>query len=248
MGHMLCEWNFPHPYWSRERGKFPYQAVTGQTGIPQQKGPGNISSRMLCLSEARFLFWALRNTRPSVPLITFSFATSMFTYYFLPTFHRCIPAVLCDLGQPDRVLRFDTTVRCGLSRWEREGGVGEGAGGSEEAGPQTHRDGKTETVHGYRRWCYLKKWNKNLFMFLHRTRSCSSSMKSVQEVVSFCLKEPTSTTHSQTSLRCIICLSLYLNPLELHHHNLVTPVESITDKKLYEYSAGTMWVETKGRG
>lgn len=101
--------------------RFPYWAVTGQTGISQQKGPGNLSSRMLCLSEARFLFWALTNTRASVrraaTLITFSLASSVFNQYFLPTLHvRTTPAVLCDPGQSDRALGFDATDRRGLSR------------------------------------------------------------------------------------------------------------------------------------
>lgn len=40
-----------------------------------------------------------------------------------------------------------------------------------------------------------------VYMFLHRIRNCSSSMTSVQAVASFYLKELTSTTHSQISLR-----------------------------------------------
>lgn len=54
---------------------------------------GNISSRMLCLSEASFLFSALTNTLPSIRravtlswltlTLPLSFATSLFAHYFL---------------------------------------------------------------------------------------------------------------------------------------------------------------------
>lgn len=114
---------------------------------------GNISSRMLCLSEASFLFSALTNTLPSIrravtlpllaplcSLIIFSLSLSLSS----PVICN-IPAVSCYPGQSDGVLRFDASFGCGLSRREGQGGVGEGAGGGEEEGPQTHRDGKTKS-------------------------------------------------------------------------------------------------------
>lgn len=149
--HILGKWNFPCLYGSREREEFPYWAFTGQTG--------NISSRMLCLLEASFLSSALilqTHRHPSDVLSLSSLHPSssddprapfLFLHLFVRSliFSLLVPAVARDPGQSDRVHRFDACFGCGLSRREGQGGVGEGAGGDEEEGPQTHRDGKTKS-------------------------------------------------------------------------------------------------------
>lgn len=115
---------------------------------------GNISSRMLCLSEASFLFSALTNTLPSIrwavtlPLLADPHSPSLFCHLFVCSLFSSlsiwnIPAVVHDSGQSERVLRFDASPRCGLSRREGQAGMGEGAGGGKEERSQTHRDGKT---------------------------------------------------------------------------------------------------------
>uniref|UniRef100_A0A669BNQ6 threonine--tRNA ligase n=1 Tax=Oreochromis niloticus TaxID=8128 RepID=A0A669BNQ6_ORENI len=111
------------------------------TGIPQQKGPGNISSRMLCLSEARFLFWALTNTRPSVrravALITFSFARLCSPIIFSPLFIS-VPFQLSSVTLANQTESSGLTRLLGVAfpgakekeEWERE---------QEEARRRDHR-------------------------------------------------------------------------------------------------------------
>ncbi len=91
-----------------------------------------------------FLFWHLFvRSLFSLPLSLSLFPTN------LPSPRICnIPAVSRDPAQSDGVLGFDASFGCGLSRREGQGGVGEGARGGEEEGPQTHRDGKTKSRSG----------------------------------------------------------------------------------------------------
>lgn len=75
-------------------------------------------------------------------LSSYVFVISLFTHYFLSLFLYNIQVVARDSGQSDRVVRSDASDRCCLSRREGQGRVGEGAGGSEEEGPQTDRNSK----------------------------------------------------------------------------------------------------------
>lgn len=118
---------------------------------------GNISSsRMLCLSEAYFLFLVLTNTvasircavslplldGPHAPSLSFSPSPTQ-SFFFLPLFPPCvILAVVFDLVQWDAVLGLDPPPRRGLSRGEGQTGMGDWAGGGEEEGSQAHRNGE----------------------------------------------------------------------------------------------------------
>lgn len=89
-----------------------------------------------------FLFWL---TIHSPFLCCHLVVQSLFSLSLFSPTSLCIcniPAVICDPGQSDGVYRFETSLRCCFSWREGQAGVGEGAGGGEEEGPQAHRDGK----------------------------------------------------------------------------------------------------------
>lgn len=121
-----------------------------------------------------------------------------------PSCLLCIaPAVRRRSDQSDGALGFNASVGRGVSRREGQGGVGEGAGGGEEERPQAHRNSKTGNNFRREHLSQTIKTRNHILMFLHRSRSCSSLMKSAQAAASSSLKEPTSTTPSPASLRCI---------------------------------------------
>lgn len=96
---------------------------------------------MLCLSEARFLFWALTNTRPSVrravALITFSFARLCSPIIFSPLFIS-VPFQLSSVTLANQTESSGLTRLLGVAfpgakekeEWERE---------QEEARRRDHR-------------------------------------------------------------------------------------------------------------
>ena len=84
---------------------------------------------------------------PRAPFLFFLHLCVRSLIFSLPN-SLLVPAVARDPGQSDRVVRFDACFGCGLSRREGQGGVGEGAGGGEEEGPQAHRDGETKSELG----------------------------------------------------------------------------------------------------
>lgn len=162
---MLGKWNFPHLYWSREREEFSFWAVSGQTGIPWQPGWKYQQQDVVFVRGQFPVLGPYKHTAihqtccpPSSfgwPSLSLSLLPPLcwFIVFYLPLLPNLsslgiynILAVVRDPGQSDRVLRFDAPPRCSLSRWEGQAGVGEGARGGKEEGPQTHWDSKTKIL------------------------------------------------------------------------------------------------------
>lgn len=144
-----------------ERGRsFHAGLLLGRLGFQRQE----ISAAGCCVCQRPD---SLTDTLPSIcqsylftlyfsgePRFPFSFATSLFTKHsllltilFMPSLSICtMPAYRRDPGRSDRVLWFDTSIRCGLSRREGQRGVGATARGGEEEGPQTDWDGKMKSI------------------------------------------------------------------------------------------------------
>lgn len=98
------------------RGQFPVLLPYKHTGVHQT-----------CCNHP--VFWLTPSSLSVIPSLSSLHVWNM-------------PAVTGHTGQWDRTLGSDASPRCGLPRREGQAGMGEGAGGGEEARPQTHRNGR----------------------------------------------------------------------------------------------------------